>query len=180
MQVNFFEDPERRPPEELLQAWPAMTEIAIAPASCGASITVVQRSHRKAEFERDGVHYRFAPAGDDLAATLRQTRADVVHVHGLGFSAEIAALARWRPDAPLLLQDHADRVPRLWRRRAWRRGVTVAAGFAFCSVAQAEPFRAAGLIRADQRVYPIAESTSRFLPGDRGGRRSRRAVGGAS
>jgi glycosyltransferase involved in cell wall biosynthesis len=70
------------------------------------------------------------------------------------------------PHAPVLLQDHADRPPRFWRRRLWRRGVAAARAVSFCARAQAEPFHRAGLLPPDLEVFEIPESTSSFTPGD--------------
>jgi glycosyltransferase involved in cell wall biosynthesis len=100
-------------------------------------------------------------------ALLDELRADVIHVHGLGFSREVVALRAHLPRTPILLQDHADRIPRLWRRGAWRHGVAAANGIAFCAQSQSQPFRKAGLLAPHLRVFEIPESTSRFTPGDR-------------
>jgi glycosyltransferase involved in cell wall biosynthesis len=80
-------------------------------------------------------------------------------------------LAAAAPGIPIILQDHASRPPRLWRRGAWRRGLSVADGIAFCAAEQAQPFASAGLLAKHTRVYEITESTSRFAPGDRGAAR---------
>jgi glycosyltransferase involved in cell wall biosynthesis len=88
-------------------------------------------------------------------------------VHGLGFPKHVLSLAAWVPGVPIVLQDHANRPPRIWRRALWRRGISVAAGITFCALEQARPFADAGLIHPPTRVYEIPESTSRFVPGDR-------------
>ena len=75
----------------------------------------------------------------------------------------------WR--GPLLLQDHADRVPRFfWRRAALRRALRAASAVTFCAVEQAVPFR--GLLSPETRVVAVPESTSRFTPGDAAGARA--------
>ena len=71
-----------------------------------------------------------------------------------------------RPSTPILLQDHADRVPRFWRRSAWRRGAAAASGMSFCARAQAEPFRRARLLPPNVEIFEIPELTSSFAPGD--------------
>src|SRR6185437_6369234 len=124
------------------------------------------------QFERHGVHYRFLPFGfpltaaPELAPLLRELRPDVLHVHGLNFHHEVAWLAASLPHVPIILQDHASRVPRWWRRRSWRRTMRCAAGVAFCSLAQSDPFARAGIIAAPTQRYAIPESTSRFSSGD--------------
>jgi glycosyltransferase involved in cell wall biosynthesis len=93
-------------------------------------------------------------------------KADIFHVHGLGFASDLRALARLAPDTPIFVQDHADGVPRFWRRPALRRGLSVAAGVSFCSLEQAKPFAAAGLLSSKTSLYEIPECSSRFKPGD--------------
>jgi glycosyltransferase involved in cell wall biosynthesis len=90
-----------------------------------------------------------------------------VHVHGLECSRDLPALAALVPEVPIILQDHASRPPRPWRRSLWRRGLSVATGVAFCATEQARPFVQAALLDPRLRVYEIPESTSGFTPGDR-------------
>jgi glycosyltransferase involved in cell wall biosynthesis len=172
-QISFFLDPEHRQPRQLLEAWPSLVDVAQAPRAAGLRVTVLQASSHAATFEADGIDYRFLvpPRHGPLAAAaafqelLAGLRPDVLHVHGLGFPADVVALGASAPALPILLQDHADRPPRWWRRRLWRRSFAAAAGIAFCARTQAEPFRRAGLIGARQAVFEIPESTSRFRPG---------------
>jgi glycosyltransferase involved in cell wall biosynthesis len=161
-QINFFVDPERREPARLLEAWHSLDDIATAVASQGARVAVVQASEVEGRIERDGVVFHFvAPRRvPELAAG-----ADICHVHGLGFSREVRALRASAPRTPILLQDHADRPPRLWRRAAFRAGLAVADGIAFCTRSQAAPF--AGLIAKHTRIFEVPESTSTFTPGPR-------------
>jgi glycosyltransferase involved in cell wall biosynthesis len=93
-------------------------------------------------------------------------KADVFHVQGLGFPADVIALADIAPKVPILLQDHANRPPRIWRRRAWRRGLALASGIAFCAREQSKPFATANLIGKGTEIYEIPESSSRFTPGN--------------
>ena len=88
-------------------------------------------------------------------------------MHGLGFARDVLSLASLAPGVPIILQDHADKPPRFWRRGLWRREMAVAAGVAFCARTQARPFADAGLLSAHTPLYEIPESTSRFAPGDR-------------
>jgi len=98
---------------------------------------------------------------------LRDLDPDVLHVHGLCFPRDVLSLASLAPGVPIILQDHANRPPRLWRRALWRRGMALAAGIAFCASDQAQPFAAAGLLDSATCLYEIPESTSRFSPGDK-------------
>jgi glycosyltransferase involved in cell wall biosynthesis len=125
--------------------------------------------------ERAGVTFRFvAPEADGAALTrstsfrrlLRELAPDVFHVHGLGFGHEVRELHELAPSTPIFLQDHADRVPRFWRRRTWRSGAACAAGVSFCARAQAEPFRRARLLPPGIEIFEIPELTTAFAPGD--------------
>ena len=172
LQISFFVDDERRSPERLLEDWHSLEDIAVSVASAGERVTVVQASLAPGALTRRGVDFVFIAPGDSLArsqvfdALLRHRPPDVVHVHGLGFARDVLALREVMPRVPILLQDHADRLPRLWRRAPWRRAAAVVDGVSFCARAQAEPFARAGLLPPHVRVFEIPESTSAFAPGD--------------
>jgi glycosyltransferase involved in cell wall biosynthesis len=172
LQVSFFVDPRRRSPERLLEDWRTLEEIAGAVAAAGERVTVVQASLSPGAVTRHGIDFLFIEPGDSLAksdafgALLRHRPPDVVHVHGLDFPRDVLALRETIPEVPILLQAHADHVPRLWRRAPWRRAAAVADGVSFCALAQAEPFARARLLPPHVRVFEIAESTSAFVPGD--------------
>jgi glycosyltransferase involved in cell wall biosynthesis len=175
VQISFFSDPAGRRPTELLEAWPALVDVADAACRAGVRVSVIQASSHSERFERAGVHYYFLPFGTALpeirmsaafGELLRHLTPDVLHVHGLGFIRDVQALAAMVPGIPILLQDHANRAPRFWRRASWRRGLSVAAGITFCALQQARPFLNAGLVNPHTKLYEIPESTSRFTPGD--------------
>jgi glycosyltransferase involved in cell wall biosynthesis len=174
-QISFFVDRERRPPERLLQDWPALVDVAVAAASHASRVTVIQASSVPGTIVESGVTFHFVapPAGAPLArspefrALLRQLAADVLHVHGLAFAREVFELHGLAPNTPILLQDHADRVPRPWRRGPWRRAAAAVGGISFCAGAQAQPFRLARLLPPHVDIFEVAESTSSFTPADR-------------
>jgi glycosyltransferase involved in cell wall biosynthesis len=174
LQIGFLVDPQRRSPERLLEDWHPLERIAAAVASAGERVTAVQASLSPGALSRHGAEFVFLapPRGEPLAMAedfrelLRGLSPDVVHVHGLGFARDVLALRELIPQVPILLQDHADRVPPLWRRGQWRRAVAVADGVSFCTRSQAEPFLRANLLPSHVRVFEIPESTSAFLPGD--------------
>ena len=175
-QISFFTDPAARPPEQLLAAWPSLVDVAEAACEAGVRVSVIQASSHSLTLARGGVSYYFLPFGRGLpsgaqdgafAALLRELAPDVFHVHGLSFSRDVASLARWAPDAAIVVQDHANQPPRFWRRLQWRRRARVISGISFCSREQARPFSDAGLLPRHTRIYEIPESTSRFTPADR-------------
>jgi glycosyltransferase involved in cell wall biosynthesis len=176
VQISFFSDPEGRSPAQLLNAWPTLVDVAEAASRSGIRVSVVQASSHSEHLARGDVRYYFLPFGGGqrtvpenaaLGKLLRSLAPDIVHVHGLGFPRDVLSLATLAPHVPIILQDHADRPPRIWRRALWRRGMAVAAGIAFCTLEQARPFAIAGLLHPKTQLYQIPESTSRFAPGDR-------------
>jgi glycosyltransferase involved in cell wall biosynthesis len=177
VQISFYLDPRGREPEQLLQDWPSLVDVAEAAALAGVRISVIQASAHPHRLTQNGVDYHFvAPepgsstiAGNaDFAKLLRTLSAQVFHVHGMGFPADVLTLANLVPDVPIIVQDHANRTPRTWwRRRAWRRGLAAISGAAFCSTAQAKPFMDANILDPRTTIYEVPESTSRFTPGDR-------------
>lgn len=180
-QISFFVDPAARAPGRLLEEWPSLVDIADAAHAGGVALTVIQASTREQTLQHHGVAYHFVapPRGGRLAdapaiaGLLRQTQ--VLHVHGLGFPAEVRSLAALVPNVPILLQDHAGAVPRIWRWPLWRRGFAAAAGVSFCAREQAEPWRRRRMLPAALRLYEIPESSSHFTPGDQAA--ARRATG---
>lgn len=176
-QISFFSDPAQRGPQELLGAWTTLVDVAESAALAGARVSVIQASAHCESFERNGVTYHFLPLRSTLPALVRDIAPQVLHVHGLGFPREVLTLAALAPGVPILLQDHADRLPRLWRRSQWRRCVRAISGIAFCSREQARELATAGLLAAGTVIHEIPEATSRFVPGDRD--EARRAIGAA-
>jgi glycosyltransferase involved in cell wall biosynthesis len=175
-QISFFVDPEGREPQHLLNAWESLVDVAEAAASATTRVSVIQASSHAARILRGDVDYRFVRPDPvtrsivharEFIELLQSLEPDVLHVHGLGFPADVLALHRLLPHTPILLQDHANRPPRIWKRKLWRHAFSVVAGVAFCATAQAQPFVADRLIGADTRIFAIPESTSRFMPGDR-------------
>jgi glycosyltransferase involved in cell wall biosynthesis len=167
VQVGFYLDPQRRQPAQLLQDWPTLVDVAEAARQGGLRVTVVQACHRPDILSRNGVRYHFFASEADAPALIRSLDPDVIHIHGLHFPREVLRLAAYLPTVPILIQDHASRPPRLWRRRLYRRAFAAAAGVAFCARPQSRPFEAARLIEAGTSIHAIAESTSRFMPGPR-------------
>jgi len=185
-QLGFFKDPQGRSPSELLDLWPTLVDVAEAASSSGVRVSVVQACARTEQLTRGGVRYYFLPFGESpgsggnapLGKLLRSLSPDVLHVHGLCFPRDVLSLAALAPDRPIILQDHANGPPRIWRRASWRRGLSVAAAIAFCATEQARPFANAGLLPKHAPLYEIPESTSRFTPGDREEARRKTALHG--
>jgi glycosyltransferase involved in cell wall biosynthesis len=187
VQVSFFVDPRRRAPRELLSEWHSLVDIATCAAAAGVRTSVVQAHNRDERLTHRGIDFHFVSSersgvplsGDTRFASLvAELAPDIVHVHGLSFSRDVLALRECLPRLPILLQDHADRPPRWWRRGAWRRGVAAADGVSFCARAQAQPFTAARDIAPHVQIFEIPESTSFFTPGDRAAARASTGLSG--
>jgi len=184
-QLNFLPAPEGLGIEALLERWPSLADIAELAAGAGVRVSVLQAASHAEHLTRNGVDYRFVDLaearsaealGRRFAEVLADMDVDVLHAHGLGFAEEAAAVASQLPSAlPILFQDHADRVPRWWRRPRHRRCFAKASGVAFTSLDQAQPFVAAGMFGPTTRLFAIPESSSRFTPGNRS--RARAAQG---
>jgi glycosyltransferase involved in cell wall biosynthesis len=180
-QCGFLLDSQQRTPQQLLTDWYTLVDTAEAAGSANVRVSVVQAAQLTTTIQRNTIDYHFLPAASqpcsaggaaDMLRLMQRLQPDVIHVHGLGFPLHVGALCALVPGIPVLLQDHADRVPRLWRRRAWRHGHQAVAGVAFCAAAQAQPFEQARLLGAGVTVFEIPESTSRFTPGDQVAARS--------
>jgi glycosyltransferase involved in cell wall biosynthesis len=186
-QMSFFNDPQGRTPVQLLEAWASLVDVAEAAASAGVRVSVIQASIHTQTLTRHHVAYHFLPFGrapgaqvrcTELAELLHTLAPDVFHVHGLGFVHDVPVLAALAPHTPVLLQDHADRVPVFWRRPSWRRALAGVSAVSFCARSQAGPFAHHGLLPLRTKVFEIPESTSRFTPGDRARARRMTALQG--
>ncbi|MGH8220311.1 MAG: glycosyltransferase [Steroidobacteraceae bacterium] len=166
VQIGFFEDSLGRAPERLLDDWPTLVDVAECASRAGVRVSVLQTCTYEGTIARNGVDYHFAPRGSSWGPMLRELHADVFHVHGLDFPAQTQALARIAAGVPILLQDHASRPPRLWRRSLFKRSSALIDGVAFSAREQAEPFLACRLLQK-VAIFEVPESTSRFEPGDR-------------
>jgi glycosyltransferase involved in cell wall biosynthesis len=184
LQICFHLDPKRREPARILRDWWPLVDAAEMVMQAGMRVSVVLACVRSETVTQNGVDYYFLEAGpgqSSIAAgeafvqRIRELDADVFHVHGLGFAPDVQRLALLAPDIPLLLQDHADRVPPWWRRRAYRRGLSLAAGVSFCALEQAAPFLKSGVLSSRTPIYEISETSSRFTPGDQ--QQARQATG---
>jgi len=177
-QISFQLDNDRRAPEQLLRDWYSLPYVADAAAGHNR-VSVVQACVHRQHLRRGNVDYYFVPpdgstsfGNGEFADTVTKLGADVFHVHGLGFPQDVIALKRRAPSIPILLQDHADRVPPFWRRRKARRSFEAASGIAFCAMEQSKAFAAASLLPAHLEIFEISEWTVPFTPGDRAAARA--------
>lgn len=178
VQVGFQVDRLRREPARLLEEWTTLVDVAEAAQQAGLQVSVVQAGGRAEVLDRNGVRYYFFAHGPDAPRLIGRLDPDVIHVHGLRFPREVLCVAAHLPHVPILLQDHASRLPRLWRRPLHRRAFAAAAGVAFCARPQGRPFEEARLIEGDMAIRVIPESTSHFRPGGQDEARARTGLEG--
>ena len=174
--INFYRAPDGLAARDIFARWPSLADIAEAVASGGTRVSVLQMAAFSETVTHDGIDYHFMDArnargardlGWRAARAAADLGADVLHVHSLAFARHAAVIGRYLPKIPIVLQDHADGLPRWWRRSSWRRWYGAAAGIAFTALEQAEPFTRRGLFGHRTRLLAIPESSSRFTPGDR-------------
>jgi glycosyltransferase involved in cell wall biosynthesis len=180
--LNYIYDAEYTTVDALLARYLSLTGWAESLLAAGARrVTVLQRYDRDIDLRRDGVDYLLrAGAGRRLGSwsdprrlhrAVAALRPDVAHVNGLLFPAQTWLLRRVLPrETALVVQDHGGPPPatrnvggRL-RFAVRRAGLRAADGFLFTTAAQAQPWRAAGLIGPQQPVYEVIESGRPLRP----------------
>lgn len=175
-QINFHPAPKDCTAAEVFQEWRSLADIPEAAAGAGTRVSVIQAATFDEHMTRHGIDYHFTDVGgmdtvmsrgDHYAQLLAGLKVDVLHVHGLGYAEDAFAVAQGMPRLPILFQDHADRLPRWWRRSPWRRWYAMASGVAFTSRELARPFAAAEMFGPQTQLFAIPESSSRFTPGSR-------------
>jgi glycosyltransferase involved in cell wall biosynthesis len=171
--VSHAYDPQYSSPDALLNRYTSLTGWTEAMVARGWKVTVLQRYREHSQLVRNGVEYHFV--ADALSPMLRfwqipttlhrkvaEVNANVVHSNGLVFPLQVHHLARMVAPTPLIVQHHAER-PRVgWRRLIQKIGLSRAGGFFFVSKEQAEMFRTAGIIRANQPIFEVMEGSTYF------------------
>lgn len=176
VQVSFHLDRHGRSPEQLLSAWPVMPAAAVAAARAGVEIAVVQPAAAEAVVLRDGVAFHFvrerpglrrgtpgtrpvSRSASALARAVQRLRPRLLHVQGLSLPGHARILKDRMPGVRLLAQDHADGLPRAWRRARAKRDLASLDAVAFTAAAQARPFFDSGLFPVDLPVHEVLESS---------------------
>ncbi|OOG56559.1 glycosyltransferase family 4 protein [Rhodanobacter sp. C03] len=175
-QINFLPAPTGLAHDEVLAQWHSLVDIAELVADAGTRVSVIQAAARDDRLTRNGIDYHFVDITGAVGATGRSRRfarlltdikADVLHANGLGFAEDAFAVAQCLPQLPIIFQDHADGLPRWWRRPQWQRWYAAATGVAFTAHELALPFTRTGLFGPQMRLFAIPESSSRFTVGNR-------------
>ncbi|HSL72608.1 MAG TPA: glycosyltransferase family 4 protein [Longimicrobiales bacterium] len=170
VQASFHRDPQQRSPDQLLQAWPTLTQVARATLEAGIRVVVVQAHHQDVITQHRGVEVRFAR---NVNAQLRALGPQILHVHGLTH----AGAADTTQQAPrVLAQDHGGGMPARWRRFGLRWDLRRVHAAAFTACEQAEPYRS--LLPRNVRVFEVLENSTDFTPADRTAARAATGVQG--
>lgn len=188
-------DPGGRDGEALLHEWHTLPGVAAGAARAGARVTIVQAATRRETLHRDGVAYEFVDdhralqlklpraigmlnASPHLVEVVRSLRPDVIHLHGFVFPVAVWNFVRVFRGIPLMIQDHATRVPHGARRMLWRKACESIDAVAFTTREQGLPFYGAGVLRPSTPLFEILEGSSFFTPGDREEARARAGIDG--
>jgi len=181
LHANFDFDRKLTDPDQLLERYTTLTGWSQALLEAGASrVVVVQRFHHHSIVTRNGVEYHFGRRGQVAPAELAS--AEIAHVNGLKFPMQTRLLrARLRRRTPIVAQDHASGPPpaRAAARAMRRWGFRTVDAFLFTAAPQADAWRAANIIRHQQRIYEVLEASTKLRPMARAAARDASGVDGS-
>lgn len=188
--LNYWYDTDVGTPERLLDRYATVRAFPIALARAEVRVTVVQRYSRDVDIRTGGVDFRFVRDGcrpglrwqipwachDAVRKIVVRSAEALVHVNGLIFPRQLAALRRYLPQrVGIVIQHHAESPWTGLRGHLQREGLRAADAFLFASAALASPWTQRQLIRQDQSIHEVMESPiampthsrgPRLLPGD--------------
>jgi len=172
---------------------PALTRLCEETARLpGLRVRVLGRFSRDEDVHRNGIDYRFR--ADDPGALLagprhvpwrllrlaRGLRPDVVHLHGLLFPVQAAALRLALGRGPVLVVQHHGERPEGRMRPACARALFHAAdGFLFTSAGIAEEWTRTGVLAPAWPLLEVVEASTDFAPLPRDEARRRAPLPGA-
>ncbi len=170
--VSYYYDREIKDPDDLLDRYGSLTGWCTGLRDAGAEVRIVHRFGRDAVMRRDGIDYHFVhdlrhlKGPFDFARRINRTvvtmSPDVIHVNGMMFACQAARLKKLLPSIPVLLQDHADKVPSSVRRLILKPALHALDAVCFTTTEHASPWKRAGLLPDDCRIYEIMEGSTRF------------------
>ncbi len=155
-------------------------------------VTALLRFERDEDAQRGGVDYRFRVddprqllAGPrtlpwSLLRLARELRPDVVHLHGLLFPAQAAALRLFLGRGPVLaVQHHGERPGGRMRPALQRLLFRAADGFLFTARGIAGEWTRAGVLHPAWPVHEVVEASTDFVPVPRDDARERTRLPGS-
>jgi len=175
LHLAYFYDRDIASAEALLERYSTTTYFCASLHAEGVErVSVLQRFSRTTTLVRDGVTYYFVAdrLRPDLLgwqdpraahAVVAQLRPDVIHHHGR--AAPLGRLFPLLPPSTVLLSQYHGGPPPAGRAR-WReqQGFGVLDGMIFTAKQQAEPWKAAGLVRPHHAIYELMEGSTHFCP----------------
>jgi glycosyltransferase involved in cell wall biosynthesis len=178
--VNPVWEPAVRTPGETLQRFRSLTGWANAVASAGAAVTVHQRFPSSTAAELAGVSYTFVRDGggpnpgrvwrdsQEVAASVRAVKPDLVHVNGVVFPEWLRSLRRALPPRiRMVAQDHGGWDPALasaWSRLRVRRGLSAMDAVLVSSPGHASAWRAASVVPPSVHLADVMEASTDLRP----------------
>lgn len=194
--VNYFYEADLRTPDDLLDRYSTIRPLARALHNEGVEVTVLQRFHRDAIVDDDGVHFNFFADGFDPdlrkwqiptsfhkavrgVCTHREAGRIALHINGLFYPLQAISLRRMIP-APcaIVAQHHAERPWKIIRRPLQKWGLRSADGFFFAARGLADYWIKCGIVAGWQRVYEVMEGSTCFHRRDKVAARSRSGLRG--
>lgn len=173
--LAYFYDHDIPSAEALLERYYTTTHFCASLHAAGVErVTVLQRFSHTTTLVRDGVTYYFVAdrCRPDLRwwqnpraahALVAQLRPDVIHHHGR--TAPLCRLVSLLPRHTVFLsQYHGGHPPAMPERWIERQGFRTLDGMIFTAKAQAEPWKAAGLVRPHHIIYELMEGSTQFGP----------------
>jgi glycosyltransferase involved in cell wall biosynthesis len=178
--VNYALHRQPAPPQRLLDEYVHLCGWAEGVQRAGAVVDVFLQYHADSQLERKGVSYHFVKDPISTYASrlripgrlqwainafcrerLRQGDGVVIHINGLLFPLSTRHLRSLLPtQCGIVVQHHAELPMRGWRRRLQSWGLRVADGFFFTNRELAQRWLTERVIRAEQPIYEIMETSS--------------------
>lgn len=176
--INGGFDTRLTSPEQLLDRYWHVPQLAAALTAQGHAVTAIQAFHRNEQVHNGGVAFEFVKIAsrrnrewnevsrfDDIARKLESCRPDVVHVFGLTLLPLCRAAGHWCVQHGVGLTSsfhggHPARNPfRRWRQR---RALSRSSAFFFSNECAAEEWRGAGMLPDGAQISLAPEVSSPF------------------
>jgi glycosyltransferase involved in cell wall biosynthesis len=193
----YFYEPDLGSPEALLNRYATIRPLAHALRKEGANVTTLLRFHRNCVLEEDDVCFKFHAdhctprlnkwqmprsfhtAVQSVIEASREAAATVVHVHGLLYPLQIAALrAGLHSECAIIAQHHAGTPWRPLLRPLQKWGLRSADGFFFAAHGLARDWVERKLITAQQATFEVMEGSNDFRRVERSVARARTGLQG--
>jgi glycosyltransferase involved in cell wall biosynthesis len=193
----YYYETDLENPEALLGRYATLRPLAHALRKEGASVTTLLRFSRNCVLEEDGVRFQFHTdhctpklnkwqvplsfhsAVQSVIEASRETAATVVHVHGLLYPVQMAALrAGLHPESAIVAQHHAGEPWRPLLRPFQKWGLKSADGFFFAAHGLARDWVERKVIAEQKATFEVMEGSNNFRRLERSAARARTGLKG--